>query len=509
MKHASLFLLFHLIMIVNELRAQQLPDLSDKKKLRIDSLLQHAAAHDLFTGGVLVAENGQIIYENAAGYADAAAKAQNSTSTCFNAASVTKPFTSLAVLQLVQGGKCRLSDPVKNYLTDFPYPDITIRHLLSHTGGLPQKEKFMHEFVAANRNYELTSREAYDGMLALGGQRKFPPGEKWDYSNIGYCSLALMVEKISGQPFERYVEEKIFRLAGMSSSFVRCRPGAVKPGCARRYILPNMFDQYYKPVDSLASTKVRTHAELGGTCGDGNLFTTLRDLALFDRALYTGLLLDTGLLREAFTPTTLNNGKKHNYGLGWNIVYNQFGDTIVYHDGHVPGASAMLLRNITRKQAILVYENYDSRTPGAFFLKINNISHFINGRGGKKLNTRQSLIRAYGEALVTKGPDHAAATFNKLKGDTANYYLDEMEMNDLGYNLMYQAGFDNSIQMACEVFKLMTMIFHKSANAYDSYAEALALADKKEEAILMYQRSISMNPGNAEGKKRMEKLMRP
>lgn len=495
MKTFRLLISLHFILILNPLKAQDI-------KQRLDSFLTIAADNDYFNGCVMVSEKGKAIYTFAAGYADEEKKIPNSTNTCFNLASVSKPFTAIAVLQLVQRRKCKLSDPVMKFFPDFPYPAITVRHLLSHTGGLPQMERFMDSVIKVNKNKIFTNEELYQHLLAQKGKMKFPAGEKWDYSNMGYLILALLVEKLSGQSFEAYMEQKIFRPAGMTASFIRSA-GAPEQDCAIRYIIPNLYDSIYRSVPSLYNTNIYTYKHYGDTKGPSNMFSTLEDLMRFDIALYAGKLLDTALLREAQTPVTLNNGKQHMYGFGWNIVYNQFGDTLVYHDGHIVGIVAMMMKSKTKDRTIFFYDNHSSE---AFFQKINSIYHMLDGRGAKPFRLTKSVVKAYGRALINRGPDYAATVFNNLKSDTANYYMDELEMNTLGYNLMYNAEFSEHYQLACEVLKLNTMLFPKSANAYDSYACALGLMGKKEEAILMYQKSLWMNPNNEEGKKALAKL---
>ena len=494
MKRFHFLLSLHFILIFNPLKAQEI-------KHRLDSFLTVAANNDYFNGCVMVSEEGKIIYSYTAGYADEERKIPNSTTSCFNLASVTKPMTAVAVLQQVQRGKCKLADPVMKYLPDFPYPAITIHHLLSHTGGLPQLERFMDSTIEKNKDKIYTNAEVYEYLLALKGQTRFPAGDKWNYSNMGYITLALLIEKLSGLSFGEYMKKNVFLPAGMKSSFVGTKG---EENCVVRYIIPSMYDTAYRSIPSLYNTNIYTHKNLGSTQGSGNIFSTLEDMLRFDNALSSGKLLDTALLRVAQTPVQLNDGKTRNYGFGWNIVYNQYGDTIMFHDGHVVGIVTMMMKTKRKDQTIFFYDNHSSE---AFFEKINSIYHILNGRGGKPFRLTKSLVKVYARALVAKGPDHAAVVFNNLKSDTANYYIDEFEMNNLGYNLLYNAEFEGHHQLACEVLKLNTMLYPKSANTYDSYGLALRLANKKEEAILMYRKSLLMNPNNEQGKKALAKLM--
>ena len=169
-------------------------------------------------GNVLIAESGKIIYQRSFGWADEKNKLPNSDNSKFDIASITKTFTSTAILQLRDRGKLDLDAPVAKYFPDFPFPEITVRHLLSHTSGLPD-----------NQVFEEPAREAPDKtfinadiIAALKKWKRplpFKPGEGWSYSNPGYSLLALLVEKLSGLRFEDYVRRYIFEPANMNDSY--------------------------------------------------------------------------------------------------------------------------------------------------------------------------------------------------------------------------------------------------------------------------------------------------
>jgi hypothetical protein len=130
----------------------------------------------------------------------------------------------------------------------------------------------------------------------------------------------------------------------------------------------------------------------------------------------------------------------------------------------------------------------------------------LTGTPLRTYRTGQSLARVYGEALVTKGIDYATTKFNQYKDDTLNYYLEEQEMNKLGYELLSHDEVPNHRELALEVFKLNTLVYH-SANAYDSYADALREDGKEEDAIVMYQKSLAMNPNNPRGAENLKNLL--
>ena len=475
-------------------------------KERLDSFLNIMAANDLFTGSILVAEHGRVIYTKSSGYWNAAQKIPNSDTTPFQLASMSKPLTAVAVLQLVQKGKLQLDAPVARYLPDFIYPNITLRNLLTHTGGLPGK--FEQRYIAKHPQVILTNKEDYALLITSGAALVSPPGEKWAYSNTGYMVLAQVIEKVSGLPFETYMKKRVFEPAGMMHTYVRSAYAPNTP----RYIIPVMYQSEYRHVDSLDHTKIYTNYNLGGLHGAGNVVSTLVDLLKFDNALSAGKLISVSLLQQAFTPVVSNSGKVlyvnkgRSYGFGWNILQDSASaDKIVFHDGHVIGITTMFYKNLTKDQTILFYDNRESP---AFFQKIGVVAKLLNNEPGRPIKPAKSLAREYGQTLVTKGIDAATTLFNELKDDSLHYYVEELELNKLGYDLLGEKyPVADYKTLALEVFKLNTLLFH-SANTYDSYGDALKANGKTEEAIRMYRKSITLNPRNMDGREKLAALQK-
>jgi CubicO group peptidase (beta-lactamase class C family) len=475
---------------------------------RIDSFLLVMAQNHLFNGSVLVAEHGKLIYKKSYGYADFDKKNLNSDTTCFNLASLSKPFTAIAVLQLVQKGKISLDDPFLKYFPDFPYPAIRIRHLLSHTSGLPQVEKFEMGYIQEHPDEILSSDKVYADLLALKMPLAFQPGDSWSYSNIGYTFLALLVQRVSRMPFADYMKKFVFIPSGMYKTYIRSTGSPNTP----RYIIPTLYDSTYKNVDSLDHRKIYTNYHLGGLAGSNNVISTLEDLFSFDKAFSAGKLISLQLIEQVFTPVILNNGKPfhmrggfRSYGFGWNVMDEPSKDKVVFHDGHIVGITTMLYKNLPKGQTIIFYDNTDE--PRLIFQQVGTIARILNHMELNKISLAKSLARVYGEALVTKGVDFAMAKFFELKDDTVNYYIDESEMNTLGYDLLgNKSDFAGHQRLALEVFKINTLLFH-TANAYDSYGDALAANGDKESAMAMYKKSIALDPKNEEEKNKLKKML--
>jgi CubicO group peptidase (beta-lactamase class C family) len=473
---------------------------------RIDSFLRVMSEHQLFNGSILVAKEGKVIYQRSYGYWDRAGKIPNSDTTAVNLASVSKPFTSLAVLQLVAKGKIRLDDPYSRYFPDFPYPAVTIRQLLSHTSGLPKVEDFERPYIDQHPDEVLTDKEVYAHLLALKQPLLFQSGAKWDYSNFGYTCLALLVERVSKMPFGDYMRKYIFLPAGMGHTYVRAAGTPNTP----RYIIPAIYMTEYKNVDSLDHRKFYTFFNLGGIAGCGNVVSTLDDLFRFDQALSAGKLVPAWLMDTAFTPIKLNDGKvfhlrgKGAYGLGWNVIDDPVNDTIVYHDGHITGIKTLLYRDLSKHLTIIYYDNMESPIPLDI---VGTIARILGGRELRRLSLAKSLARVYGAALVSGGVDAAMTIFDQLKDDSVHYYVDERELNTLGYELLGNSDIVGHNELSLEVFKINTLLYH-NANSYDSYAEALMRSGKNEEAIGMYQKSLSLEPHNPVGARRLAELLK-
>ena len=474
---------------------------------RIDSFMNALLNHGQFNGSLLVAEKGQIIYQRSAGFADRRRQIRHTDTTHFNLASLSKPFTAIAVLQLVQKENIKLDDSLVTYFSDFPYPAVTIRHLLAQTSGLPALERLENDYIKQYPNEILSSQLVYSHLLEQKKPLLFQPGDNWRYNNLNYVLLAMLIEKVGRMPFAAYMKQYVFKPAGMQATYIR----EAKMPNTIRYTRPAFYFTQYHNVDSLDHRQFYTYYNLGSLPGPNNVVSTIQDLWQFDRAFFAGKLINPSLVEAAMAPIQFNNGKvfrmgssTRSYGLGWN-VYDSKTEPVnhyVFHDGHIVGLVTFLNHNLTKDQTIIFYDNMDNN-PIQVMVSVSNL---LNGLAPAPLQTKQSLVRVYGEALVAKGPDYAITKFNKLKDDSTHYYMNELEMNRLGLELL-QATSQTYQVLALEVLKLNTLLYPKSGNTYDSYAIALAQHNRKEEAIAMYRKSIAIWPTNEDGKKALQKLL--
>jgi CubicO group peptidase (beta-lactamase class C family) len=498
----SLFFLLYGLLLTNDITGQNI-------RMRLDSFFNTISKYNEINGNALITEKGVVLYRKSFGFADFKSKIKNSDSTEFSLASISKVFTSTAILQLRDRRKFNLDDRFVKFFPDFPYQGITIRNLLSHTSGLPDYQIY-EEQINQNPGKVFTNNDVIPSLKKWNKPLEFNPGEKWEYSNTNFCLLALLVEKSSGLPFQKYIRRYIFEKAKMNSTYFFTELKRTQERKqAINYEYPFLFSDKLQNVDSLKKYKWRTY-NASGFVGQGNITSTTADMLKFDNALYGEKLLKQSTLNEAFSPVKLNNGKINNatagigeasYGLGWFMMSDTSAGKIVWHTGGQPGALSIFIRNISKRQTVIMFDNTFNRS---LYGNGVNVMAIMNSKD--VIVRKKSLIRDYGQALVDKGVDAAFCKFQTLKADSMYYYFSENDMNELGLQLLYSGDFNNHNDMSLEVLKLNILLFPESFNTYDSYGEALARVGKTDEAIVMYKRSIELNSNNDGGKQALKLL---
>ena len=476
----------------------------------IDSFMQALVQNQDFSGNVLVIDKDRIVYEKSFGYADLPNNTPNTTTITFPIASISKLFTATAILQLNERGKLKITDAVAKYQPQFPYRDITLRHLLSHTSGLPPYNAFFNAYQQKNPKKVFTNKDFLAGVVANKQPLVYKPGEKGNYDNINFLVLALVIEKLSGLSYEAYIQQNILTPAGMTETVFFPLPEQFNTPVIKNFAFPHVYLHMYDslPVKSNSIAYVKDYWHSYGFNGFGDYVSTMRDLWKFDKALYDNTLLSQQTLAAAYVPVQLNDGKNNpaEFGLGWEIEKDSSMGKLVYHSGAAMGLSSNILRNITTQQTVIIFDNMH-------FNAHDNATKLMMLLNGKKVAMpRKSIASMYGITLMNEGPSKATALLKQLQQDTLHYYLSEDEMNSLGYDFMgnsnpYHLPEQHFYKQAIETLKLNVALFPNSWNAYDSYAEALLADGQKEAAVNMYQRSIALNPNNENAKKVLQQLL--
>ncbi|MES1218821.1 MAG: serine hydrolase [Bacteroidota bacterium] len=314
--------------------------LTEKIK-RIDSALTYLYQHQLFNGTVLVGEKGKVLYKKAFGVSAAVNGQPLTTSSSFNLASVSKQFTAMMIMQLKEQGKLQYDDAVQRYLPSFPYNNVTIRHLLTHTSGLPEY------FDIAERNMNLLDTLTNESMLALLADKKpplvFQPGEKWEYCNTNYTTLASLIEKLSGQTPDKFFDQYIAKPLKLTNTFIY----SIK---MKSYPPSRIFGFHYENGKRIAEDLVW----MDGIMGDGAVYSTVEDLYKWEQALYTEKLVKKNTFDEAITEAKLNNGRPAGYGFGWFVDEPA---VKVSHTGSWVGFRNLIVRYLQKKQTLILLDN--------------------------------------------------------------------------------------------------------------------------------------------------------
>ena len=330
------------------------------KKERMESLVRAAHEKGVFTGTWLYAEKGEIVSKGAIGFGDPEDKLPLTEACVFDLASVSKQFTATAVMLLRRRGLLKLEDEITDFFPQIPYGGVTIRHLLTHTGGLPDYMDWFDEL------YKKEGVIPPNAMIVrflseCGLPPVFAPGEKWEYSNTGYCLLAEIVEKVAGVPFDDFLRDSIFEPAGMHDTRVyhRRMDKIAIPNLAWGLSLPLGSDRYALPDDLEAESDV---VSCDGVSGDGLVHSNILDLYKWDRALQQQIVLTKAEQQLMYTPGRLNSGEiaedtdediPWGYGFGWDVLNDPALGLIAAHSGGWPGYSTWLERFVDADRVLI------------------------------------------------------------------------------------------------------------------------------------------------------------
>ena len=446
--------------------ATRIPD-AREVSAQVDEYMKAAVQYDQFSGSILVARNGVPVFLRAYGMANYEVSAPNTAETVFCIASLTKQFTATAILQLHERGKLNVGDPICDYLDDCPaaWHPITIRHLLTHTSGIPNYSSLPDwDEVLALKTYTHSELVALFRNLPL----QFVQGEKFKYTNSGYYLLGLIIERASGKAYRQYLQDRIFAPLGMKQSGYN----------ESRSLIPNLATGYYSLGTSFINARYVSPTTNLGASG---IYSTVGDMLRWDQALYSDTMLSPKLRDEMFTPFLSD------YGYGWQIG-EKFGRRKTDHSGSDNGFSTYIVRFPADRMTVIVLSNSDRTSAGRVGL---NLSAIVFG-APYKLPTAQ-LRDILWDTIANSGIDRAVAQYRDLrKTQPGTYDFGEDTLLDLGFDL-FDAG---KISAATKIFELSLAAFPRSSDSlYGIGAVAEALGDTAK-AIAYFEKSLAANPTN-------------
>ncbi|TZF85825.1 serine hydrolase (plasmid) [Pedobacter sp. BS3] len=320
------------------------PENADK---RIDAFMKELHRTRGFNGNVLVAKKGKILYENAIGWADYLHRDSLKISSQFELASISKTMTGTAILMLMEQGKLKLDQNVKEFFPDFPYDGITIKLLLTHRSGMMNYVYFVDNIWKKEHRDERKGITNMDVMNLIAEYKPAPytkPDRVFHYNNSNFMVLAAIIEKVTGKSYAEFMKENIFEPAGMKHTAVYSKA---------------VYDKI--PVDVVGHDRGQWRYSvvqnfLDGPVGDKGIYSTVGDLYLFDHALRTHRLLKQQTLDSAYTGHNPMVRGHFNYGYGWRI-FEAPGQKVVYHTGWWHGFRHIYLRDLKNDITIVLLTN--------------------------------------------------------------------------------------------------------------------------------------------------------
>ena len=289
---------------------------------------------------LLVSRGGRIVRAEGFGLANVELQVPVKPETVFQSGSVGKQFTATAVMMLVEEGKVGLDDPLTKYFPDAPpsWKEVTVRELLSHTGGFgdyPKKFDFRKDWSEADLL-----------KIVEGIPLAYPPGTKYEYSNLGFLTLGILIHRVTGEFYGDFLQQRIFQPLGMQTTRIMSEAD----------IIPNRAAGYRLVKGELKNQE--WVAPMVNTTADGSLYFSILDLAKWDAALYTDKLLKKSSLDQMWTPAKLNNGQpnKEGYGFGW-FIGERHGHRVISHTGSWQGFKTAIARYVDDQLTIVVLTN--------------------------------------------------------------------------------------------------------------------------------------------------------
>lgn len=390
----------------------------DERILQIDNILTTLHAENSFNGNVLIAEEGEIIYEKSFGLSSIENNIPLDSKSIFNIASVSKTFTGVCILMLEERGLLNLNNNINLYFPEFPYPNITVENLLTHTSGLYRIQSSLIRDRIDQKGY--TNQEILNVFQEVRPEPYFEAGTDYKYANTNYILLALIVEKVANTSFNEFIETNIFEKAGMTNTFLKKRrvPDNLGAKLVTYYRKPKWLSNTLVSIDTLA-VDLAERLTFVNNYGESAIHTTVLDLFKYHTSIQNGDLLSETSVAKMYTPFKLKNEKEYtinpasNYpaqvGLTWRIAKDETEGKTVFHAGGFRGGRAFFIRNITKNQCIILLTNNDLTDRYTFTTPMR----ILNGQS--YLTDKKSLAKYFSIEYTKNGIEAALKIYREFE----------------------------------------------------------------------------------------------
>ncbi|WP_345227818.1 serine hydrolase domain-containing protein [Hymenobacter koreensis] len=368
-----------------------------------------------FSGAALVAEKGRVVYQQAFGFANVVNRQELRSDAQFDVSALNQTFTAAAVLSLRDQGELRLDDALSQYVPNLPYPGVTLRHLLTHTSGVPEADVRESGNDVAAELYYLHRTPA------------FAPGTQWQYTTTNYALLQKVVEKVTGMSYADYLTQAVFGPLNMRDTRVLRADRGTAP-------TPGMVG--YERPSYLAPTGAPAEVSFA----DPRIYSTLNDLHAWVQGLRSGQLLAPASVKELFAPVRLRNGsfpetqlngQRAAFGMGWFLSQPATGQHVAWHSGGQDGYFAYLGFDLTADRVVILLNNTED-APGT----LATAALMQSTLHGQPVDLpKRSMARTMGRLVATQGIEAAVLHYASVHTDTARYYASAFEFEQLSHEL--------------------------------------------------------------------------
>lgn len=455
----------------------------------LETFITTLAERGQFNGNILIAEEGEIIYERAIGMRSPTAGDSLNLGSQFRLASACMPFSAMAVMTLEEAGRLSFEDLVEKHIPEWPYKGATIRNLLNEISGFPEAKQLLDKHWKPDLEEDDPDRivdgneQVIQMYLKHRPERFAAPGEVYSHGFIGYLLLATIVERVSGLPFHQYMREKVFLPAGMTDTYVYS-PLREDPLTNRAIGIMTSMDG-----SKLVS---RDFDYLQALDGFG-IYSTIGDIYKWDRILYTEKLISQANLNQAFAPGLLNNGEKTKSGFGWGLYYG-----MISADGYRAGFGVWINRDIEKQNTIIILCNGNTDLWGG---AIQGVRKILKGEDYEWPKLDGSAL--VGQVLLNEGEEAALALYSDLKNRPEEYDMGgPMGLQALGHFLSL-AGHQLEALFA---FRLNTEQYPKIAFLWDKLADHYHKLGDTANAVTSYDKALSIDTTLTHAVEMLQKL---
>lgn len=354
---------------------------SQVSESQFDKMIEENYPADEPGATILIAKDGEKVYHKAFGTANLELEVPMKTGMVFEIGSITKQFTAVSILMLMEEGKLSLEDDITKYIEDYPTHGhtITIHHLLTHTSGIKSVTSMEEWSKVWRKDYEpkeLIEFFKYEPM-------DFAPGEKYQYNNSAYIMLGYIIEKVSGMTYPEFLEKRIFNPLGMTQSYYG----------SQKEIIPKRASGYQNKENEWYNAE---YLSMTQPYSAGSIMSTVEDLFTWHKALQNNTLVKEETIQKAFTNYKLNNGEPIHYGYGWSL--NEIdGSRTIEHGGGIFGYTTNAIYLPEEDVYVVMFTNRDDKSPGMISTKI---AAEVIGKPYKDKEDRIELDEDYMKSLT-------------------------------------------------------------------------------------------------------------